>query len=216
MATTKKKAVKKKTVTKKTTKKKVVKKTAVKKKSTKKKVTKKSKSSIDLTNFENDNPPQTKSKHNAVFAFLFSLVSFLPLFNYFIAPISIFISLRAINQIKNKPGQFYGVRYAKAALIISILVTFAPFTVSAAIASITALDFLGYGLPAPTPSWGELLRQGVDNLRTAPWIVISTVTALVGTLTLVAFVGEAVRESWEPLAGQYQEFVKTVQNGKAA
>ena len=44
--------------------------------------------------------------------------------------------------------------------VISTLVTFAPFTVAAAISSITALDFLGYGLPAPTPSWGELLKQG--------------------------------------------------------
>ena len=76
--------------------------------------------------------------------------------------------------------------------------TFAPFTVAAAISSITALDFLGYGLPAPTPSWGELLKQGVDNLRIAPWIVISTVSALVLTLTLVTFVGEAVREAFDP------------------
>ena len=82
--------------------------------------------------------------------------------------------------------------------VISTLVTFAPFTVAAAISSITALDFLGYGLPAPTPSWGELLKQGVSNLRIAPWIVISTVSALVLTLTLVTFVGEAVREAFDP------------------
>jgi len=82
--------------------------------------------------------------------------------------------------------------------VISTLVTFAPFTVAAAISSITALDFLGYGLPAPTPSWGELLKQGVSNLKIAPWIVISTVGALVLTLTLVTFVGEAVREAFDP------------------
>ncbi len=82
--------------------------------------------------------------------------------------------------------------------VISTLVTFAPFTIAAAISSITALDFLGYGLPPPTPSWGELLKQGVGNLRIAPWIVISTVSALVLTLTLVTFVGEAVREAFDP------------------
>ena len=82
--------------------------------------------------------------------------------------------------------------------VISTLVTFAPFTIAAAISSITALDFLGYGLPPPAPSWGELLKQGVSNLRIAPWIVISSVTALVLTLTLVTFVGEAVREAFDP------------------
>ena len=82
--------------------------------------------------------------------------------------------------------------------VVSTLVTFAPFTIAAAISSITALDFLGYGLPAPTPSWGELLKQGVSNLRIAPWIVISTVGALVLTLTLVTFIGEAVREAFDP------------------
>ncbi len=82
--------------------------------------------------------------------------------------------------------------------VLSTLVTFAPFTVAAAVSSITALDFLGYGLPAPTPSWGELLKQGVDNLRIAPWIVASASAALVVSLTLVTFVGEAVREAFDP------------------
>ena len=82
--------------------------------------------------------------------------------------------------------------------VISTLVTFAPFTIAAAVSSITALDFLGYGLPPPTPSWGELLKQGVNNLRIAPWIVISSVSILVLTLTLVTFVGEAVREAFDP------------------
>jgi microcin C transport system permease protein len=82
--------------------------------------------------------------------------------------------------------------------VVSTLVTFAPFTIAAAVSSITALDFLGYGLPPPTPSWGELLKQGVNNLSNAPWIVISSVTTLVLTLTLVTFVGEAVREAFDP------------------
>jgi microcin C transport system permease protein len=81
---------------------------------------------------------------------------------------------------------------------LSTLVTFAPFTVVSAITSITALDFLGFGLPAPTPSLGELLKQGTATLRIAPWIVMSAFGALVVILTLVTFIGEAVRESFDP------------------
>jgi len=82
--------------------------------------------------------------------------------------------------------------------VLSTLVTFMPFTIVAAISAITALDFLGFGLPAPTPSLGELLKQGTANLRTAPWIVISAFGTLVALLTLVTFIGEAIRESFDP------------------
>ncbi len=82
--------------------------------------------------------------------------------------------------------------------ILSTLVTFMPFTIVGAISSITALDFLGFGLPVPTSSLGELLKQGTANLRTAPWIVISAFSTLVALLTLVTFIGEAIRESFDP------------------
>ena len=82
--------------------------------------------------------------------------------------------------------------------VISTLVTFMPFTIVSAISAITALDFLGFGLPAPTPSLGELLKQGTANLRTAEWIVMSAFGTLVLLLTLVTFIGEAVRESFDP------------------
>lgn len=82
--------------------------------------------------------------------------------------------------------------------VLSTLVTFMPFTVVSAITSITALDFLGFGLPPPTPSLGELLKQGTANLRTAPWIVTSAFGTLVILLTLVTFIGEAIRESFDP------------------
>lgn len=81
--------------------------------------------------------------------------------------------------------------------LLSTLVTFIPFTVAGAIAALTSLDFLGFGLPPPTPSWGELLRQGTANLN-APWIVASAFTALTLVLTLVTFVGEAIREAFDP------------------
>jgi microcin C transport system permease protein len=82
--------------------------------------------------------------------------------------------------------------------VLATLVTFMPFTIVAAITAITALDFLGFGLPPPTPSLGELLKQGTDNLRTAPWIVTAAFTTLVVLLTLVTFIGEAIRESFDP------------------
>lgn len=81
---------------------------------------------------------------------------------------------------------------------VSTLVTFVPFTISAAIAAITALDFLGYGLPPPTPSMGELLKQGRDNITIAPWIVVSAFVSLTILLTLVTFIGEAIREAFDP------------------
>jgi microcin C transport system permease protein len=81
---------------------------------------------------------------------------------------------------------------------ISTLVTFIPFTISGAIAAITALDFLGYGLPPPTPSIGELLKQGRDNVANAPWIITSAFCALTILLVLVTFIGEAIRDAFDP------------------
>jgi microcin C transport system permease protein len=77
------------------------------------------------------------------------------------------------------------------------IVSFAPFTIVANIAALVALDFLGFGLPAPTPSWGELIGQGMENL-TKWWLVFFPLGALFATLLLVVFVGEAVREAFDP------------------
>lgn len=80
---------------------------------------------------------------------------------------------------------------------LALIITFIPFSISSGIVSLTSLDFLGYGLPAPTPSWGELLDQGVKNLN-AQWIVSSVVTAMVLILVMVTFIGEAIREAFDP------------------
>lgn len=80
---------------------------------------------------------------------------------------------------------------------ISTLVTFLPFTVAGGISALTALDFLNFGLPRPTPSWGELLEVGLAN-KDAQWIVLSAFGGLVIVLLLVTFVGEAVREAYDP------------------
>ncbi len=80
---------------------------------------------------------------------------------------------------------------------ISIIVTFIPFSISGGIVALTSLDYLGFGLPAPTPSWGELLKQGTSNLQ-APWIVTSIVVAMTLILVMVTFIGEGVREAFDP------------------
>jgi len=80
---------------------------------------------------------------------------------------------------------------------ISTIVTFIPFSIASGITSLTALDFLGFGLPAPTPSWGQLLQEGTDNLGSL-WIVSSVVICMVVILTMVTFIGEAIREAFDP------------------
>lgn len=77
------------------------------------------------------------------------------------------------------------------------VVSFAPFVIVANISALVALDFLGFGLPAPTPSWGELIGQGTENL-TKWWLVFFPLGALFLTLLLVVFIGEAVREAFDP------------------
>ena len=77
------------------------------------------------------------------------------------------------------------------------IISFAPFTIVANIASLVALDFLGFGLPAPTPSWGELINQGMANLAKW-WLVFFPLGALFATLLLVVLIGEAVREAFDP------------------
>lgn len=77
------------------------------------------------------------------------------------------------------------------------VITLTPFTLVANIFALTALDFLGFGLPAPTPSWGELMGQGMGNIYSY-WLSLSPICALFLTLLLVTFIGEAVREAFDP------------------
>jgi microcin C transport system permease protein len=75
--------------------------------------------------------------------------------------------------------------------------TFIPFTLSGSITILSSLDFLGFGLPPGSPSLGELVAQGKNNLQ-APWLGITAFLVLGGTLTLLIFIGEAVRDSFDP------------------
>ena len=81
--------------------------------------------------------------------------------------------------------------------LVAILVTLVPFSVSALILALASLDYLGFGLPDTYASWGRLLNDGLADLS-ASWVVTSAFSALVITLLLVTFIGEAVREAFDP------------------
>jgi microcin C transport system permease protein len=75
--------------------------------------------------------------------------------------------------------------------------TFLPFKLSGSITALTALDFLGLGLPPGSPSLGELLAQGKANLQ-APWLGITAFVSIAGLLSLLIFIGEGVRDALDP------------------
>lgn len=80
---------------------------------------------------------------------------------------------------------------------LSMIVTFIPFSVASVVGSLTSLDFLGFGLPPSYPSWGEMLKQGTENHETL-WILGTVFTSLCTVLILVTFIGEAIREAFDP------------------
>lgn len=75
--------------------------------------------------------------------------------------------------------------------------TFMPFILAGSVTVLTSLDFLGFGLPPGSPSLGELLSQGKNNLQ-APWLGITGFIVLALQLTLLTFIGEAVRDAFDP------------------
>lgn len=75
--------------------------------------------------------------------------------------------------------------------------TFLPFIITGAIGTLTALDFLGFGLPPGAPSLGELVSQAKSNLQ-APWLAISAFSVLALMLSLLVFIGEAARDAFDP------------------
>lgn len=75
--------------------------------------------------------------------------------------------------------------------------TFVPFILNGSITTLTSLDFLGFGLPPGSPSLGELLQQGKDNLQ-APWLSLTAFFVIGIMLSLLIFIGEAVRDALDP------------------
>ncbi|MCO6467013.1 MAG: ABC transporter permease subunit [Bradyrhizobiaceae bacterium] len=79
------------------------------------------------------------------------------------------------------------------------IITYFPFAVVAGIGALVSLDFLGFGLAPPTPSWGEMVHLGLENITTDKWwLVVAPLTAMFTTLLLTVFVGESVREAFDP------------------
>lgn len=83
---------------------------------------------------------------------------------------------------------------------ITPLVTFSPFTIASFITSLSFLDYLGLGLKAPTPSWGELLAQAQKYFSIAEWLVWFPTAALVITLTALITIGLAIRDAFDARA----------------
>ena len=77
------------------------------------------------------------------------------------------------------------------------VVTFFPFEVTAGILALVSLDYLNLGVPSPAPSIGELLAQGKNNLQ-ALWILLPTFVSLTATITLLTFIGEGIRNAFDP------------------
>ena len=76
-------------------------------------------------------------------------------------------------------------------------ITMLPFILSGALTTLTSLDFLGLGLPPGSPSLGELVKQGKDNIE-APWLAITAFIVISLMLSLLIFIGEAVRDAFDP------------------
>ena len=78
------------------------------------------------------------------------------------------------------------------------LITFSPFFIASNILGLSSLDFLGLGVTPPTPSWGELLRQGKEYFLSAWYLAVFPSIGLFMTLALVNFVGEGIRDAFDP------------------
>jgi microcin C transport system permease protein len=76
-------------------------------------------------------------------------------------------------------------------------ITFLPFILAGSVTTLTALDFLGFGLPPGSPSLGELVLQGKNNLI-APWLAFTAFTIIALMMSLLVFIGEAVRDALNP------------------
>ena len=77
-------------------------------------------------------------------------------------------------------------------------ITLTPFLVAGSITGLASLDYLGYGLPPPTPSWGELLGQAQKHFQVAWWLAVFPSLALFMTLTSLNLIGSAIRDAYDP------------------
>lgn len=112
-----------------------------------------------------------------------------------------FLRTRALDYVKAAramgiPNLTIAFRHVLPNAMVATL-TYLPFQLTGAITTLTALDFLGFGMPAGTPSLGELLSQGKNNIE-APWLGLTAFFTLSILLSLLVFIGEAVRDAFDP------------------
>jgi microcin C transport system permease protein len=81
---------------------------------------------------------------------------------------------------------------------LSPIITFSPFVIAGNIVSLASLDYLGFGLNPPTPSWGELLNQAQKHFTVGWWLAVYPSLALFFTLTMLSLIGEGVRDAMDP------------------
>jgi microcin C transport system permease protein len=137
-----------------------------------------------------------------------------PSFFWFIAIMVLFSWMTLVGVVRAECLRGRNLEYVKAAQALGVkpstimvrhvlpnamvaTLTMMPFILTGAITSLTALDFLGLGLPADQASLGEMLRQGKENLH-APWLAFTGFTALALMLSLLVFIGEGVRDAFDP------------------
>lgn len=78
------------------------------------------------------------------------------------------------------------------------IITFTPFAIIGGISSLVGLEFLGFGLPSPTPSWGELINQGMSEDISFWWLIVTPLSIMFLTLLTITFIGEGVRQAFDP------------------
>jgi microcin C transport system permease protein len=126
------------------------------------------------------------------------LFSWTPLFHHMRAQ---FLQLRKREFVE--AARALGVSHLRIVLIhilpnaLTPIVTFSPFAIAANIYGLTMLDYLGLGLAAPTPSWGELISQSQKYITTAEWLVWSPAIAIVVTMTSLINIGTAIRDAYD-------------------
>ena len=78
------------------------------------------------------------------------------------------------------------------------VITLSPFTITSMISLLAILDYFGFGLPPPTPSWGELLQQAQRHFSVAWWLAVYPSLAVVLALIVLNLIGEGVRDAFDP------------------
>jgi microcin C transport system permease protein len=81
---------------------------------------------------------------------------------------------------------------------LTAVITLSPFAIESGISLLASLDYLGFGLPPPTPSLGELMAQGRDHIQDAPWVLIFPVVTILLLLVSISLIGQALRNAFDP------------------